>query len=89
MRESMLILPVGGGSIWVRVFLSDKQTLLASVRNEGVGLPGDFDPTTSKRLGTRLVTALSQQLGADLTRPTSPIGTNFTLVVQLEPPMAS
>ena len=41
-------------------------------------------PTTSKRLGTRLVNALSKQLGAQLTRPMTPIGTNFTLVVPIK-----
>jgi two-component sensor histidine kinase len=73
-----------GGTIWVAVMLrSRRQSILVSVRDEGVGLPVGFDPTTSKRLGTRLVNALSRQLGGELTRPTSPIGTNFTLLVPL------
>jgi two-component sensor histidine kinase len=73
-----------GGSIWVRLFQSDNNSILLSVRDEGAGLPIGFDPTTSKRLGTRLVNALSQQLGAELTRPMAPIGTNFTLLVPLK-----
>src|ERR1700731_2366001 len=73
-----------GGSIWVRLFQPDNNSILLSVRDEGAGLPIGFDPTTSKRLGTRLVNALSQQLGAELTRPMAPIGTNFTLVVPLK-----
>ena len=44
----------------------------------------DFDPATSKRLGTRLVNALAKQLGAELTRPVSIIGTNFTLLIPLD-----
>jgi len=77
------------GSIWVRLLVQpDRQTILMSVRDEGIGLPRDFDPTTSKRLGTRLVNALATQLGAELTRPTSPVGTNFTLVVPLAPASA-
>jgi two-component sensor histidine kinase len=75
------------GSIWVRLVRSDRDAILVSVRDEGAGLPLNFDVTTSKRLGTRLVTALSSQLGAELTRPTSPVGTNFTLLVPLEPLM--
>jgi two-component sensor histidine kinase len=72
------------GSIWVRLVVeSDRQAILMSVRDDGVGLPRGFDPMTSKRLGTRLVNALATQLGAELTRPTSPIGANFTLVVPL------
>jgi two-component sensor histidine kinase len=56
-----------------------------SVRDEGIGLPIDFDPTTSKRLGTRLVNALSKQLSAKLARPASPVGTNFELLIPLSP----
>jgi len=77
-----------GGVIWVRLFQSEKNSILVSVRDEGAGLPPGFDPTTSKQLGTRLVNALSKQLGAELTRPISPIGTNFTLLVPLKPPAA-
>src|SRR5580692_5782018 len=77
-----------GGLIWVRLFQSEKNSILVSVRDEGAGLPPGFDPTASKRLGTRLVNALSSQLGAELTRPISPVGTNFTLLVPLKPPAA-
>jgi two-component sensor histidine kinase len=77
------------GSIWVRLWVqSDGQAILMSVRDEGVGLPRGFDPTTSKRLGTRLVNALATQLGAELTRPTSSVGANFTLLVPLAPASA-
>ena len=48
-----------------------KSSILVSVRDEGVGLPAGFDPETSKRLGTRLVNALANQLGAEVTRPVS------------------
>jgi two-component sensor histidine kinase len=74
-----------GGAIWVRLFRMDKGTVLITVRDEGVGLPGNFDPATSKRLGSRLVSALAKQLGAELTRPASLKGTNFTLLVPLQP----
>ena len=77
------------GSIWVRLVQTEKQAVLISVRDEGVGLPADFNPTTSKRLGTRLVNALAKQLGAELTRSSSAIGTNFTLLVPLEPTAAN
>ena len=71
-------------TISVRVVHSDKTTLLVSVSDKGVGLPAGFDPAKSKRLGARLVTALSRQLDAVLTRPNSGKGTNFTLLVPLE-----
>ena len=73
-----------GGSIWVRVVRNEKGLVLVSVRDEGVGLPTGFDPTTSKRLGSRLTNALAKQLGAELTRPVSVIGTNFTLLIPLD-----
>lgn len=72
-----------GGLIWVRLSLTDNQAVLVSVRDEGVGLPIDFDPTTSRRLGARLVNALSKQLGATLTRPASPVGAHFELLIPL------
>ncbi len=71
------------GSIWVRVSRADKDAVIVSVRDDGVGLPAGFDPTTSKRLGSRLVSALARQLGAEMTRPVSPIGANITLLVPL------
>jgi two-component sensor histidine kinase len=75
----------GGGSIWVRLVRADKDLVLVSVRDEGVGLPAGFDPTMSKRLGSRLVNALAKQLGAEVTRPVSAVGTNFGLLIPLDP----
>ena len=75
---------ISGGSIWVQVQpLLEEQAILISVSDEGRGLPRDFDPATSKRLGTRLVNGLSQQLGGQLTRPISPVGTMFSLLIPL------
>ena len=71
-----------GGSIWVRV-QTENDALAISIGDEGVGLPPGFDPSASKRLGTRLVNALSKQLGGELTRSPTPIGTNFTLHIPL------
>ena len=47
------------GLIWVRLARIEKNSILVSVRDEGAGLPAGFDPGTSKRLGTRLVSALA------------------------------
>jgi two-component sensor histidine kinase len=52
-----------GGSIWVRVVAKGRDRVQISVRDEGVGLPAGFDPSTSKRLGSRLINALAKQLG--------------------------
>jgi two-component sensor histidine kinase len=74
------------GSIWVRLVRVKDASFLVSVHDEGVGVPADYDPTTSKRLGTRLVNALANQLGATLTRPSSAKGTHITLLVPLQLP---
>ena len=57
-----------GGPIWVAIAQIDGRAIAVSVRDEGVGVTSDFDPATSKRLGTRLVSALSKQLGAEFTK---------------------
>jgi len=71
------------GSIWVRLVRTNNDHVLVSVRDEGIGLPAGFDPTTSKRLGSRLIYALAKQLEAELTRPFTAVGTNFTLLFPL------
>ncbi|MGB6350386.1 MAG: ATP-binding protein, partial [Pseudolabrys sp.] len=72
-----------GASIWVRVVRMENDLIQISVRDEGVGLPAGFDPSTSKRLGSRLINALAKQLGAELTRPVSAIGANCMLLIPL------
>ncbi len=72
-----------GGPIWMRVVRTERDQVQISVRDEGFGLPADFDPATSKRLGSRLINALAKQLGAELTRPVSVVGTNFTFLIPL------
>ena len=72
-----------------RLVQMEKSNILITVRDEGVGLHSDFDLATSKRLGTRLVNALSKQLGAGMTRPASIMGTNVTLLVPLQPASAT
>lgn len=56
------------GHISVRLVRQDATTALVSVRDDGTGLPADFDLSKSKGLGLRIVTALAKQLGADITR---------------------
>jgi len=73
-----------GGAIRVRLVLVEKNAVLISISDEGIGLPRDFNPAISKRLGTRLVTAMAKQLGAELVRPTSTKGTQYALHVPLQ-----
>ena len=77
-----------GGPIRIRLMRSGERFFSVSVQDEGVGMPASFDPATSKRLGTRLVTALSKQLQAEITQPSHPSGSHFTLRVPLNPAAA-
>jgi two-component sensor histidine kinase len=72
------------GPIWVTVAQIEKRAVALCIRDEGVGLPAGFDLAKSKRLGARLVSALSEQLGAEFTKPASATGSNFALLVPLE-----
>jgi two-component sensor histidine kinase len=72
------------GLIRLRLVLSDDAALSISISDDGVGLPADFDPARSKRLGTRIVQALAGQLGAELIRQPTTAGTHYMLVVPLQ-----
>jgi two-component sensor histidine kinase len=72
-----------GGPIWVAIAQIDGRAIAVSVRDEGVGVTSDFDPATSKRLGTRLVSALSKQLGAEFTKTSGAKGSSFSILVPL------
>jgi len=50
-------------SIWVTLSRKAEGMILVSVRDEGVGLPPDFDTKTGHRLGMRLVNAFTQLQG--------------------------
>ena len=71
------------GVIRLQLVPGDDKTISISVSDDGVGLPSDFNPARSKRLGTRIVQALAGQLGAELTRRELTRGTHLTLVVPL------
>ncbi len=73
-----------GGPIWVAVAQIEKSSVCISIRDEGIGLPAGFDMTKSKRLGTRLVTALTKQLGAEFDMSIGARGASFSFVVPLE-----
>jgi two-component sensor histidine kinase len=72
-----------GGPIHVRLAPEGDNVVLVSVGDQGVGLPVDFDVTKTKRLGTRLVTALARQLDATLTQSSANEGVEFALRVPL------
>jgi two-component sensor histidine kinase len=71
------------GVIRLKLVLSDDKAVSISVSDDGIGLPADFDPALSKRLGTRIALGLAGQLGAKLIRQESNRGAHFTFVVPL------
>ena len=73
------------GHVFIRLVRHDANTALVSVRDDGIGLPPDFDFSTSKGLGMRIVTALAKQLGADITRNPQVDGNEFVVLVPCEP----
>ena len=72
------------GHIFVRLVRQDANTALVSVRDDGIGLPPNFDLSMSKGLGMRIVTALARQLGADITRTPQVDGNEFVVLVPCE-----
>jgi two-component sensor histidine kinase len=50
---------------WIDVVQND-ETISVRVRDEGRGLPADFETKSQKSLGMRVITALAQQLGGTL-----------------------
>lgn len=56
----------GGGTITVSFERPASGDYALSVSDEGAGLPPDFDPTTARSLGMRVVHSLVQQLGGQL-----------------------
>ncbi|MFZ0721029.1 MAG: histidine kinase dimerization/phosphoacceptor domain -containing protein [Xanthobacteraceae bacterium] len=76
--------PDGGCEVWLDVARSNGAISIA-VRDRGIGLPADFDINSGRRLGMRLVNALTAQVRADLqVRRHSP-GTEFLLTIPTPP----
>ena len=74
--------PDGGCEVWLDLARSE-DTITISVRDRGVGLPQNFDLHSGKRLGMRLITALSSQVHADLQVRRHTPGTEFLLTIPL------
>ncbi|WP_430444909.1 sensor histidine kinase [Sphingorhabdus contaminans] len=55
-----------GGNIWLSLHPVEGDKLELIIRDDGHGLPADFDPLNSNGLGTLITQALSQQLNGTL-----------------------
>ncbi len=66
--------------VWVSLIPKDPDRLILSIRDNGAGLPHGLDVANTRTMGLRVVTALVQQMGAELRvdRPSAG-GTEFVL----------
>ncbi|GAC1329105.1 MAG: histidine kinase dimerization/phosphoacceptor domain -containing protein [Beijerinckiaceae bacterium] len=71
--------PTGSCRAWLSITRENDRIAL-SVRDEGIGLPADFDPKSSTGLGMRLVAAFTSQLGATLEVKRRQPGTEFLIL---------
>lgn len=74
----------GGGKpkceVWATVAAQGEHSIAISVRDNGQGLPPDFDIASQKGLGMRLIVAFSRQLNGELTIHRHNPGTEFVLL---------
>jgi two-component sensor histidine kinase len=73
------------GTIWVRVARAADDTIELSVRDEGRGLPMDFELRSAPGLGMRILGALSRQLNATIEVRRLDPGTEFVVTAPREP----
>ena len=73
-----------GGKIWIKVGREDHDTFSISVRDEGSGLPPDFNLHKAKGLGMRIVTAFAKQVNATIVVHPQDRGTEFVLLIPLD-----
>ena len=67
------------GTIWVRVARGVDDIIELSVRDEGGGVPADFEVRSAPGLGMRIIRALSQQLKATVEVRRLDPGTEFVV----------
>jgi two-component sensor histidine kinase len=73
------------GRVWVVLEQSNGDSARITVRDEGVGLPPDFEIGQGTGLGMRLTMALAQQTDAVIRTNRLASGTEFVIEVQLDP----
>lgn len=71
------------GSIWIKVSRGDQDSFEIVVRDEGSGLPVDFDLGKAKGLGMRIISLFAKQLNATVTVGPCHPGTQFTITIPL------
>lgn len=69
------------GNIWIRISRGANDTIELSVRDEGRGLPANFDLASAQGLGMRIIRALTQQLRAAITVHRREPGIEFIVII--------
>ncbi len=72
------------GKIQVGIARNGEKHVLISVRDEGKGLPPEFDPKKSRGLGMRIVNAFASQLNTKLQFTRLLPGSEFTLLFPID-----
>lgn len=72
------------GKVWVRVTRADGDRAILTVRDEGAGLPEDFDFQKGKSLGMRIIMAFSHQLGGEVKMHRLSPGTEFAVTIPVD-----
>jgi two-component sensor histidine kinase len=72
-----------GGNIRVRLVRGDNDLVELTVRDEGGGLPKEFDPRIATGLGMRIVQAFTQQLNAEIAVRRLDPGTEFAVSMRI------
>lgn len=70
-----------GGKVWVTIAGAGDDKLSISVRDEGVGLPPEFDLAKPKGLGMRIITSFVEQLNGTLEIRRRTVGTEFVVTL--------
>ena len=71
------------GKIWIKIFRQGDGAFVTTVRDEGSGLPADFDPGKARGLGMRIISLFAKGLNATISvMPRAP-GTEFSLTIPL------
>jgi len=73
--------PNGSCEAWIEVTQTDS-SISVSVRDQGAGLPPDFEATSRKGLGMRMINAFAAQLGGNLEIRRHAPGVEFVLIFQ-------
>jgi PAS domain S-box-containing protein len=74
----------GGGPIWVELRRQGAEETCLAVRDEGVGLPADFEARQAASLGFRIIEGLTRQLGGHFETRRPERGCEFALLFRLD-----